>query len=372
VRLNIVLILLDGSRWDRLNISTNFTDIRKNGYLMNNISTTIPYTVGSVNCLFSGLYGKDNGIDAYYKVLSLKDSVRTLTEILHDHGYFTSCDLLHDKILSTRGFDIHQAHDEYKDNLLLRHTEFLEKCFTTANNKPLFCFLHFTHIHKITVSEILEKYDWDDDEFYENKERNLKKYDEAFLHASLYTKKILNKITQLKKNENTLIVIFSDHGTGIGERFGERNYGSFTYDETIRTFFLFLGPTIQKNKISEKLYSNIDILPTILDLLNIKENISLPGVSISESLQGNDDFSNERLVTYSETGALHGPFPSPEKPNVFCIKSKKYKLIYLKTPEQWKLYDLENDPKEQKNIFGTGISEEDELKSKLLIWINRD
>ena len=85
----------------------------------------------------------------------------------------------------------------------------------------------------------------------------------------------------------------------------------------------------------------------------------------------NKDLDDKPYV-YSETGALQGPFPSPEKPNVFCIKSKKHKLIYLKTSEKWELYNLEDDPKEQKNIFDTGIYEEHELKSKLLTWIERD
>lgn len=370
MKTNIILVLIDGARNDRLTISDEFNEMKKSGFLMNNISTAIPYTVGSVNCMFSGLYGKENGIDAYYKMLGLKDSVRTLSQILHDDGYFTCCDLLHKKIISTRGFDIHQAHDEYNDDLFTYHPKFLEQSFTEANDKPLFCFLHFTQIHKVTVSEILNKFEWDDDEFYDNKEKNLSNYDDVFLNSMKYAKIILEKITELKKNENTLIIFFSDHGTGIGERFGERNYGSFTFDETLRTFFLFIGPKIRQNQISDSLYSNIDILPTILELIDLQE--SLPGISFAKSLLGENSFENERKFTFSETGALHGPFPSPEKPNVFCIKSKKYKLMYLKTPEQWKLYDLIKDPNEIQNIYGTGILDEEEMKDELLKWINRD
>jgi arylsulfatase A-like enzyme len=369
---NIILILLDGARWDRLHTSDNFNEIKKDGFLMNNVSTTIPYTIGSINSLFSGLYGKENGVDAYYKVLGLKNSVKILPELLQENGYYTACDLLHKKIIADRGFDIHQAHDEYKDDLFLRHPEFLINCFQQAYDKPLFCFLHFTKIHTITVSEVLEKYEWDDDKFYENKINNLKKYDDAFFEAATYIQKILESIKYLQKLDDTIIIIFSDHGTGIGERYGERNYGLFTYDETIRTFFHFIGPEIQKNKLSDSLYSNIDILPTILDLVNINNDFSLIGSSFAKFLKENSSFDNERKFTFSETGALHGPFPSPEKPNVFCIKTKKYKLMYLKTPEQWKLYDLEQDPAEEKNLFGSGIFIQEELKNELIKWIDRN
>ena len=64
---NIVLVLLDGARWDRLEKSQEFQKISNKGTLLNNVNTAIPYTIGSVNALFSGKYGKDNGIDAVSK-----------------------------------------------------------------------------------------------------------------------------------------------------------------------------------------------------------------------------------------------------------------------------------------------------------------
>ena len=89
---NIVLILLDGARWDRLEISKKFQKVIQDGTLLNNVNTAIPYTIGSVNALFSGKYGKDNGIDAYYKMFRLKDSVKILPEFeLKKLSFFVSC-----------------------------------------------------------------------------------------------------------------------------------------------------------------------------------------------------------------------------------------------------------------------------------------
>ena len=198
---NIIMVLLDGARWDRIEKSPEFLGIIKEGTLLNNVNTAIPYTIGSVNATFSGLYGKDNGINAYYKMFRLKESVKVLPEVLQSKGYFTACDLLSEKIISKRGYDIHQFHDEYSDDLRERHPQFLKKCKNESNGKPMFIFLHFTKIHTITVSEILKKYEWDDERFYSKKEENLLNYDKTFLEAGNYSKLIKKTFELQNKRE---------------------------------------------------------------------------------------------------------------------------------------------------------------------------
>lgn len=368
---NIIFVLLDGARWDRLETSKEFMNLAKDGTLLNNVTTAIPYTIGSVNVTFSGLYGKDNGVDAYYKMFRLKESVKILSEIFRANGYFTACDLLSNKIITKRGFDIHQFHDEYKDDLNIRHPEFIKNCLNEANDKPLFLFLHFTRIHTVTVSEVLKKYEWNDQEFYNNKQKNLEKYDNVFDEAGKYAFKIKNLIKKLGIDKNTILIFFSDHGTGVGERFGERNYGSFTYEETIRSFFLFSGYNIIKNQCSDKLLETIDIFPTVLDLAGMNVKFERPGQSFTEYLLNNDKELDEKQFAFSETGALHGPYPSPKAPNVFCIKTPKKKLMFLKTPNEWKFFDLENDPNECVNIYDENSSTHIELKKKLIDWVSR-
>ena len=368
---NLFFVLLDGSRSDRTDISDEFLELQQKGTFLNNVSTAAPYTFASVNATFTGKYGKENGVNAYYKMFRLKDSIDFLPEILQKNGYFTTCDLISNKVISSRGFDIYSSHNEYEDDLFLKHPKIIKEYFDKANEKPFFTFLQFSNIHTVTVSEVLKKYEWDDENFYERKKENLEVYDKAFKNAAIYAKKILQTIDHLDNSRDNIVVFFSDHGTGIGERFGERNYGVFTFEETIRTFYLFIGNSISKNKKSESLLRTIDILPTILDICDIKIDSKLEGKSFHSFLTEKDDFIPEIKYTFSETGGLQGPFPSPEEPNVFCIKSSRHKLIYYKASEKWELYDLKNDPSETNNIFNTGLDVEQELKEKLLSWINR-
>ena len=50
------------------------------------------------------------------------------------------------------------------------------------------------------------------------------------------------------------------------------------------------------------------------------------------------------------------------KPNVFCVKTVEHKLIYLKTPNEWRLYDLRNDHNELHNIYDENDVTSKELK----------
>ena len=368
---NIIFVLLDGARYDRIHISEDFMELKKEGCLFNNVTAAYPYTFPAINSMFTGMFGKENGVDAYYKMFKLKDSVAFIPEILRENGYFTSCDLISDKVISSRGFNIYQSHNEYEDDLTTRHPELIKKSFKEANGKPIFTFLQFSRIHTVTVSEVLKKYEWDDAEFYQKKSDNMKNYDKAFQQSVVYAKKIVQTIEELGKSTETVIVFFSDHGTGVGERFGERNYGVYTYEETIRTFHLFLGTGIVKNHVCDKLVSSLQLFPTIMDLCQIKFDSQTNLPSLMPYFVGNLDTKIELPYVFSETGGLQGPFPSPKEPNVFCIKNSRYKLIFFKTSKEWKMFDLIKDPREEENIFGKQIKEEKVLQDKLTKWINR-
>jgi arylsulfatase A-like enzyme len=105
------------------------------------------------------------------------------------------------------------------------------------------------------------------------------------------------------------------------------------------------------NDIIDKQCRTIDLLPTIAELVNAKFNNQkekIQGESLFPMIQ--DKNTQEREV-FVETGGLYGPWPSPKKHNVFCVRKNNKKLIYNETPKTWEFYDLESDPKELNNIY---------------------
>ena len=68
---------------------------------------------------------------------------------------------------------------------------------------------------------------------------------------------------------------------------------------------------------------------------------------------------------FTETGGLYGPWPSPDKPNIRCIRTKQWKLIHNETPDTWELYNILKDPDENNNLYGKNLKIEKILIIKL-------
>ena len=69
---------------------------------------------------------------------------------------------------------------------------------------------------------------------------------------------------------------------------------------------------------------------------------------------------------------MYGPWPSPEKHNVFCVRTKNKKLIYNDTPQTWEFYNLINDPFEHDNKFDENIPEILEMKKRLVYYLKEN
>ena len=79
----------------------------------------------------------------------------------------------------------------------------------------------------------------------------------------------------------------------------------------------------------------------------------------------NNDSAEDRDI-FVETGGLYGPWPSPKRHNIFCIKINNKKLIYNDEPQTWEFYDLENDPNEENNIYEENSKVIVNLKNQLI------
>ena len=231
---NIILINLDGFRRDKVDLVPSLRELKEKSYFFENMFTVAPYTFASLHSIFTGLLPSRHGVNGYYNIFQFKkDEVSSLPEILKKFNYFTSCDIISKVVIPKQGFDDWNIFDEKSVNFAERHAEFIKRL---ANKQKFFLFLHYTEVHKQLVREIVQKYEQEenDDDFFNSQEENNSRFNSYIPSCDDYLSTIFKTINDCNLSENTIVIVISDHGTSIGEKKGEKFYGVFTYDYTIR------------------------------------------------------------------------------------------------------------------------------------------
>ena len=370
---NVIMILIDGGRVDRAKKFDTFKNLESNSIFFPNSITYAPYTTGAMHAVFSGCYGNRTGTDSYWHIFQFrKNQFLTLTEYLKQNGHYTFADGHSKLILPNQGFDKFNIHDEDKVDLIDHHSDLLNKMKNIENKKKnFFLFLTYSNIHTGIMNNVLKVFNNFSKEYFENKYENEKRYDELFQNADTYLEKILEKINELEFDKNSIIVILSDHGISLGEKFGERAYGAFCYDYTIKTFFYIKSPEIEPKTIHQQV-RHIDIMPTILDMLGIslsENHEKLDGVSLMPLIKGT---ILDEHVAYSETGNPLDEKAPPKEPNIHSIRTTNWKLIYNSHNNSKELYDLKTDPDENNNLIGKKLEIEEILWKHLLKIKNKN
>jgi len=270
---NIILINLDGLRKDRIELCPTLNELKNRSYFFPKMFTVAPYTFAALHAIFSGMNPSRNGMNAYYNIFKFKkDDIVTIPQFLQKYGYYTSCDIISKVVIPNQGFDELNIFDEETVDFQKRHKQLIEKL---SQKKKFFLFLHFTETHKYLVREIVQKYNQEsnDDEFFNSQEENSKRYNSYLPSCDNYVSMIINTLRQLNIDKKTILIFFSDHGTSIGEKKGEKFYGVFTYDYTINVFCIINIPGKEPIKIDEQCRTT-DIFSTIANIVICIHSIS--------------------------------------------------------------------------------------------------
>ena len=372
------MVMLDGASGKKVETSNAFSRLKSKGLFFKNMFTSSPYTLASLHSLFTGIYGSNNGVNGYYKINDLDDNCKTLTEYLKDEGYYCVGSPMRNELCPKSGFDIFEENNPFKKEKLFEHQKIvIDNTFKNKESKPFFLFLHCSIIHTSYIDNVFKVHDDFSETYFGSPEENSKKYD-SYLNESLeYSNQIYDYVESKGENDQTIFIYLSDHGMGTGEKVGERAYGVYTYDYSLQMFAHFIYPPFFKPGTDCKyLSSNIDILPTILNLLDIEIDTNrkkLDGLSLTSFFDKHSQrtffdrlFKNEERYIYGETGGLYGPWPSPDSPNVRCIRTDEWKLIHNLTPDTWELYNIVKDPNENINLYSSEVGVSTRMKKKLM------
>ena len=221
---NIIFICVDGGRADRaINSQTLQNFQRKNSIFFSQIITYAPYTNSALHAMISGSYGNRTGCFSYWHSHKFNHSkFKTIIDYLHDDGYYTCADVPSDLIMPRKNYDEYYVSDESEIDLRSHHSDLLNKMKSKFDDdQPFFLHLHYSGIHEGIRDSVLKSFTNYSPEFFENKKQNEDRYDVLFNDAEKYLEYIHQKLIDLNLLENSIIVIFSDHGMSLGEKFGE-------------------------------------------------------------------------------------------------------------------------------------------------------
>lgn len=140
----------------------------------------------------------------------------------------------------------------------------------------------------------------------------------------------------LEQNPNTMVILTSDHGEGMGEH-GEVTHGLFAYEETLKVPLIVYEKDRVEPRVEKSAVRHIDIVPTILARLGIEKPKEMGGESLLELKTPRDTYF-ESLTSSLNLGWA---------PLVGLIH-QDHKYVDLPIAE---LYDLTRDPLEKANIL---------------------
>ena len=166
--------------------------------------------------------------------------------------------------------------------------------------------------------------------------------------------KLLDYLDQTGLAENTVVIYASDNGFYLGEHgwFDKR----FIYEESLHVPLVVRYPKVVKaGSVVNGIVLNNDWGPTVLDIAGLQTPAAMQGRSFLPLLKDEataKDWRKDAYYHYYEFPRPHHVHPH------FGIRSDRYTLArFYGEINSWELFDLQKDPQQLHNIYGTKAAE---------------
>jgi len=407
-RSSVILISLDTVRQDHLSVygyfrkTTPFLEsLATESVVFTNAYSQISVTTPSHASVFTGHYPSEHKLVANgWKLLDWK--LPLLAEALRSEGYQTGA-VIASRILGRyhkldRGFDYYEDRiverpgkqsasnpDDEEDAKTKKRMageviKFAKEWVSGLNSdKPFFLFLHFYDAHKPYIfPEGWNKPFQNDEAFAKYLEENayllkeqypeVNDYDNTIYYLDQSLQDFFGFLKQKNLLDNALIIIFADHGEGLGQHNFYR-HNLYIYEEQMRVPLLLKFPqsAYAGKKISAQV-SLIDIAPTIFDFIRIKDPQKASGKSLLPLVRGLQ--TEIRPCTFIERCWFPKTKSEKETEEIIATGKKagvvcgQWKLIWSELGDS-ELFDLGDDPRELKNLKDFAPKKYAELNSIL-------
>jgi choline-sulfatase len=356
---NVLLVTLDTTRADHIacygsptSSTPRIDSLARHGVRFEQCIATAPITMPSHSSIMTGLYPFRHGV-RNNGTHRLPDDVLTLAEVLQEQGYATSA-TVSAMVLNAR-YGLSQGFDTYDQNLvagsfrysyLARETPAADTVQRAQSwldgqpaspDQPFFMWVHlFDPHHPYTPPP----------GYAERSQNN--PYDGEITYADEQLGRLVDSLRERKLLRNTLVIVTGDHGESLGEH-GESTHSVFLYDSVTRVPLIFSHPSLSMGMVVPRAVSHVDLLPTVLDLLQFPVPENLDGISLAAALKtspgADPDASLPERMLYSESMLPHYNFGWADMRALRTSNGR-----YIRAPRE-ELYAVVQDPGETVNVL---------------------
>jgi arylsulfatase A-like enzyme len=378
-KLNVLCISVDTLRADHTSCygykrvtTPNIDQLAGQGHRFSNAYTTMPTTLPAHASLFTSLYPTQLSVRRNGR--KVPREVTTLAGIRESSGYstaaFVSSSVMNARYRLNKGFQTYDDTGKYSEQGATITLNKVKAWLKNYNNtQPFFLFVHLIDPHTFyrALEVFRERFGVIDEslpperQFVENPDqftsdlimRTIAAYDAEIAYADWSVGKLLSGLKGLGMDEDTLIVLTSDHGESLDELMPRYSYafahGEFLYSHQLHIPLVIHAPhmvSVEQEKVHTTTVSIIDIMPTILNILGIEPPSSIRGHSLVPMLEGKAVSGGP---VFSERSSHVGKLKSYLSGESYSIIEDKWHLIFS-TNGGNELYNLIDDPGENHNL----------------------
>ncbi|MEP0546844.1 MAG: LTA synthase family protein [Rhodothermales bacterium] len=351
---NVVVIVMESIRSRSMSLyndeldTTPFLDsLARYSLVAERFYTPVSYTNKSIVSLFGGIYPGPEGYLLEGEALPGGIPARGLPSLLDDHGYrsafFTPAIMAFERkdvILANLGFDemygdssypkagfAQKAYFGYEDRVALDATLDWVEDADVSGEPFLLGLLTLSSHHPYDLPPSFETRP------YGTGDPDLEAYLNSIRYTDSFVRDLMAGFEKRGLLDKTVFIVVGDHGEAFGEH-SQRMHGDVLWDEALQIPALVYAPGIVPAGRISGARSSIDIVPTVLDVLNLDaQGATLPGVSLLEPNPA------DRTLFHACRNARAG----------LAVRKDSLKYVYwIRRPTQ--VFNTAQDPEERFDI----------------------
>lgn len=365
--LNVVFIVIDTLRADHLSsygyerpTSPNLDALAASGIRFASVESQSSWTKASMASLWLGAYPERTGVTRYSHAIPPEATLPA--EILSKAGFVTAGIWRNGWVAENFGFA--QGFDLYQRPAPARTPERMQR--RTPSSHPLLgtdldatesaleflrsrgherflLYVHYMDVHQYLYDQSSALFGVE----------YVDAYDNAIHWVDRNVAVLVNGLAERDLLDETVIAVVSDHGEAFFEH-GTEGHARNLYREVTETPWILVPPfRLSPGIVVAETVRNVDVWPTLLDLLGLNRLPSAEGRSalpLILAAGGAAEAPEWEPTAFAQLDQTWGQTTSPHRP-IISVREGPYRLIRRVGPKPGaELFDRRSDPLEQYDI----------------------